>query len=788
MTITLSGCEPRPMAGYLKALGVFRILATQVDPKVTACWKDGVFVLSPSREEFDEAALVRFFRDEYAPTPFVAPWNKGSRFYTNDDAPDRILAERENPRFSQYAEIIEVIRSLPETPYLSGSVGDLIRQLKDIVSTFNNKKKIDEYNKIISSLESTTCSESSTPNKSIKLIENIRKKYSDDILNSNKEMLLQVWRSTMPDASLEWLDAAFSLSSRETKTSPFLLSGGNDGNMEFSLNFMQQCVSVLIDTKSEGRETRLRGALFAETVRGLPKTKMGFFAPGAAGGVNQGEGVEEENVRTNPWDYILMLEGCPFFATSASGREGYSQIGLSAPFFARLSESEQALQEEKDKTPKYEVWLPIWKNFARYTETRRLFAEGRASVERRRTSGHNDSSRDDSVKRRQARTGTDFARAVSTLGVDRGIASFERYAYLRRRGRSFVAVPLGSFKVRDERNVSILSETDEISSALRKYVRKLKSTPAALEEIRNRIENATFTCAQFPEPRHFGGLIRAYGRLEKYVALQNSPEKKPDRPFGGTLSPEWIGLCDDGTPEIRLAASLASITSSEDVGTIRTTLSGVDADNPRSWGKNSPLRRNGASFPDLIAGLLSRRLLDAARLGFQGIPLKANLAAGIEDVMLFLRGETDDERIEEYLWGFLWIRRPGTKNHEKEDDDDTFRSLSKKWNIQPSGRPFSRLYGLFKLLYHPNGACSTVFKREPRILPLLTAGRTDEALDLAVRRLCISGLKPLPLTIGEAVDPVRLAAALAFPLDNRTIKRMTKTVLAPQKDDNTRNA
>ena len=789
MTITLSGCEPRPMAGYLKALGVFRILATQADPKVTAYWKDGGFVLSLSREGFDEAALVRFFRDEYVPTPFVAPWNGGSGFFPNDehDSIERILGTRDK-RFLQYAKTIAMIQEIPEIPRAPKTIRDIVvflnemgsknseskkgREFLDLAASAANHPKsiadaLDiEYVKIGKKGKKNTKSKDSETLAWYKKVDKALNKCLLILRKAEKKKVISACRARLPDETIEWLDAVAVLSREGTLSfSSILALGGIDGRLDFSANFMRQVVRVLLDTDTETCSGWIHSSLFGGAVQNLPVTIMGLFAPGTAGGANQGTGVKEENLRVNPWEYVLLMEGFPLFAAAAAGRDGIMTQGASAPFSVEFSRAGFD-SEGKGEGTLNETWLPIWNHPSTFAEIGRIFAEGRACV-----------------GRRPARTGTDFARAVSTLGVDRGIASFERYVCLQRRGLSHIAYPAGTMDVRLRPKVSRLSDTDEITSSLDGFVRKLKSTPAALEEIMSRIEHATFRCAQFPEPRHFGDLIRAYGCLEKYVALQNSPEKKPDRPFGGTLSPEWIGLCDDGTPEIRLAASLASITSSENVGTIRTTLCGVDADNPRSWGQNAPLRRNGASFPNLLAGLLSRRLLDADRLGVPGIPLKADLAARIEDVMLFLRGETDDDRIEEYLWGFLWIRRPGTKKHG-EEDDSVFRSLSKKWNNQPAGRPFSRLYGLFKLLHHPTGPDSTVFKREPRILPLLTAGRTDEALDVAVRRLCISGLKPLPLTIDEAVAPVRLAASLAFPLDNQAVQNMAKAILALQEDEN----
>ena len=77
----LQGCRPRPLASYLKAVGILRILAEQRDPQAKGCWDGEAFILTT---ELDSSAVETFFCDEYAPTPIVAPWNGGSGFYLGD--------------------------------------------------------------------------------------------------------------------------------------------------------------------------------------------------------------------------------------------------------------------------------------------------------------------------------------------------------------------------------------------------------------------------------------------------------------------------------------------------------------------------------------------------------------------------------------------------------------------------------------------------------------------------------------------------------------------------------
>src|SRR3712207_9301805 len=75
--ITLRGCAPEPLIHYLKALGVLRLVAEQLDSGVRGAWHGDSFVLLTGE---GEEALLNFFINDYRPTPIVAPWNGGRCF------------------------------------------------------------------------------------------------------------------------------------------------------------------------------------------------------------------------------------------------------------------------------------------------------------------------------------------------------------------------------------------------------------------------------------------------------------------------------------------------------------------------------------------------------------------------------------------------------------------------------------------------------------------------------------------------------------------------------------
>src|SRR5690606_41339195 len=68
--IVLSGCSPIPLANYLKALGVLRLVAEQADPGARGLWRNDAIVLLT---RLHAEALERLFLEEHEPTPAPAP-------------------------------------------------------------------------------------------------------------------------------------------------------------------------------------------------------------------------------------------------------------------------------------------------------------------------------------------------------------------------------------------------------------------------------------------------------------------------------------------------------------------------------------------------------------------------------------------------------------------------------------------------------------------------------------------------------------------------------------------
>jgi CRISPR-associated protein Csx17 len=160
--------------------------------------------------------------------------------------------------------------------------------------------------------------------------------------------------------------------------------------------------------------------------------------------------------------------------------------------------------------------------------------------------------------------------------------------------------------------------------------------------------------------------------------------------------------------------------------------------------------------------------------------LAGRRVASLRAVDLFLRRDTDDERIkderlEELLRGLALIDwRNDVATGAKQTDA----------SVPPS---LPRAYALLKLLFLPEGKLSRArqaepvwIKHEPSIIPLLRAGRAADALEVAQRRLRSSGLVAFTDQFHfPDEDGARLAAALLIPISARAATSLAETVLRP---------
>ena len=269
----LEGCAPIPFSNYLKAMGLFRIIAEQKDPKITACWDNNRLVLNT---ELNEDEIIEFILKQYRPSPIVAPWSYNVYKTTIDKYEKMITSER----FKSYKETVD--------------------RVEDVIS---------EFCKII----------------------RIEKEFEKSNINpKTKPLFLRLCRNALPDDAIPWLDAVFALTGQDVKYAPILISGGNDGRFDMVANFLEKLKMLLDDNNADKSKTWLKSTLFGEIVK-LDDANMMGHNPDGAGGPNSGTGFEGKAL-SNPWEYVLMMEGTIMFGGSVARRQSSNTDKAVFPF------------------------------------------------------------------------------------------------------------------------------------------------------------------------------------------------------------------------------------------------------------------------------------------------------------------------------------------------------------------------------------------------------------------------------------------------------------------------
>lgn len=721
--VELRGCTPEPLMSYLKALGVLRLVSEQADPNALGRWDRDGFILESALNGED---LANFFLADYSPAPILGPWAGGSGFFGNDNRVAVQAIEKSScDRLACYRKTIGCVLRILEAEGLA-----------------------------------------------------------DKPTGPAKASLLRRYRREMPDAFVRWMDAAMALGEADEWFAPILGTGGNDGRLDFTQNFLQRIVDLKLheERPRPAALSLLRASLWGEPTAGLGKAAVGQFAPGRAGGPNATQGMEAGST-DNPWDFLLGLEGTLMMSAAAVRRLGVAATGRAAfPFTvsARPAGAAASSNEEAAEA-RGELWLPLWKRPTSARELHLLFAEGRAEL-----------------AGRPARDAVEFSRAVAGLGIDRGIHSFCRYGLFRRSGKSFLAVALERFEVPATRReaVDLLLSLDRWLAEFRRGANA--DAPQRLQAAARRIESKIFDYCRYGNRADLLGVLIALGAAERDLAVTGGQRggKQICRPIQG-LSAVWIDATNDGSAEFEIALALASIHGRPDAQArepslpVRANLEPVkQKKGVWVWDAAGPsVVWKGGSLVANMAAVLDRRLLDGGKpsIGFHQQVRTATVAR-------FLAGETDDGRIEELLWALALVRTASAR-------DLRFTSAE----LPP---PLPRAFALLKPLFLPwpirfdggrwrysrKDDDAVQIKLEPRVLPLVRADRISEACVIAARRLFVSGLRPMfgPSSSGgirevnaeieEGIDPARLAASLLLPMNGHEIDRLLRLVTRPPEE------
>ena len=750
--IVLRGCSPTPLASYLKAIGVLRLIASPdnsatgaaADPNARGWWEGDHFRLLTS---LDPDALAHYFLQEYAPSPIIAPWNGGSGFYANDnrDGFDPLTARSVAPRFHA------ISRAIRDAAHILRRSGVRVRPQ-----------------------------------------------------GAAKEKLVASLRAGLPDHALGWMDAALALSTG-LRYPQLLGTGGNDGRLDFTNNFMRRLVASgrspgLFDAASGSAWSHagplLEAALFDAPTPNLVRAAIGQFAPGSAGGANATTGYEAKG-SVNPWDFVLMLEGSLAFAGAATRRhEGRSGAAFSFPFTVRATGAGSGGIEAADEAAaRAEFWAPLWSRPTRPGEIEALLAEGRAVL-----------------NGRTARDGLDFARAAASLGVSRGFSEFERYGFLQRAGNQFLATPLGRRRAQASAGAGLAADLDRGGWLERvRRVGRNKESPASARNAIKRLEDAILglVASEAPPPR-VQSVLTALRGVVAWLSASPGHRAETGAP-PPALSFRWARKGNDGSAEFRVAAALASLGYRERLSAPSAPSGPAHAAPERTEGRPWPppmaahwapieeerffaghrawlpapsapvvVWRAGTLTRNLIA-VLERRLLEMSVRDRPDKPLAGAVAAGLPEVTAFLAGDFDDARCADLLGGLIWVRpdlypKQPTASNDRRELPFAYAALKPVFSTDEELRRAKPL------------EAGRPIPVPPGILPLLRSAagndsrRIRDAVHLGLQRARASGIPSLfdersrgalvAWLGGVAAD--RLAASLLIPINDLALKALLR--------------
>lgn len=722
----LTGCAPNPLANYLKALGILRLIAEQADPNARGAWRDESFVLATT---LTETKLDDFFLKQYKPTPLISPWNSGSGFLKENAASNLLKKFEKSPleRLEKYKEGIKAARSLCSE--LSAAKQAEVKIKNEVKIKQLSKEQRDELR--------------NDPDYKARL------NAAQLRLKRLKESFIPECRLHWRGLHLEWLDAAVILKPDLSTAFPSLLgSGGNDGNLDFTDNFRQRFAELfdLSDTNVDIFQTTrdlLSHALFGHAVLGTDSYAIGQYSPGVAGGANSTNGLDgEKNV--NPWDFILLLEGTLLFVSSASYRYKNNQsLSGAAPFqFAAQSIEKHFAAAAKDKKQPSEQWMPIWPRFASLKEIQLLFREGRAQL-----------------GRFTCKEPVEMGRAVARLGVTRGINAFERYGYLKRNGDSRFAVDLGRWHVSAQPRQELLNDLDTWLVQLHRKTRGKEASHSLVTAVKNLDEAILAATADATMPLRWQNILQAIADMDLIAARGGLDGKDPSGnrvkgPVLRNLRPGWITAADDGSPEFRLAVALAS-----QYGIRRHWLPVNQFGRLDDAGAPSVVCHGRDLTADCIA-FINRRLIEAAGRNSRALdqtPVRQDLCADLRDITVFLQGGLDLQRLLRLARGFMAI--------------DTKALKEEKIQIsRPEGSILiDDVFALFRLCLLPEHLKSDIPARAD-IFRRLFSGNLPDAARLAAGHLHAHGTtSPIQTAAGDAR---LIAASLAFPLSRFSLEKL----------------
>lgn len=714
----LKGCSPAPLANYLKALGILRLVGEQADSQARGWWEGEFFCLLTklSKEELEE-----FFLERYEPTPIFNPWGGRSGYYAG--------SSEKTARAALTA--------------IEGSKLDRLDTFKNAIS-------------VIRSAIAESGGE------------------KPDTEEAKRAMLTNI-RTRLRGAGSDWLDTVMADLGESFRGPAILGTGGNEGSGSYTAAFLAAIVECII---RRNWDQAIQPCLW--TASADLDAWDGDFTPPASGTAKKAKketvaGPFRQFLpsgKGSPWELLLCFEGSIVIQSGVARRSNTDQHRfLTSPFFfaplgmgaGSSSEMDEYVLNKGRKNPgRGEQWFPLWITPSTFAEIQRLFREGRCSA-----------------GRRAARNPLDAARAICGLGATRGISSFLRYGYLQRDNlATHFAVPLGRIEVRENSTARLVDDLSIWLDRLHRTARA-KNSPDRLKDSYRRLADEVFAALTHdPTPDRWQAILLAAADIESLQATGTALEAGPIPP----LRSEWFAAVDDHSAEVRLALALGSAAAGymrdgRPIDPVRHHWLPLEPGARRFKTADKRLvndPRVVASGRDLLrdlAAIVERRLIEGGMKGQRRLPLlpAPGCGARLDDLARFLVGSLDFDKLLGLARAFMAIKWDQWAREHTPQIAPTNEVPEEAWLAV-------RLANLAWPLYADKN-----IPGEPRIVRLLMSGDATRAVEIACTRLQSAGIRP-PLQFGvtDPATARLWGAALAFPI-HRSVAHRAAAILDPKK-------
>ncbi|WP_158230977.1 type I-G CRISPR-associated protein Cas8g1/Csx17 [Rhodopirellula bahusiensis] len=723
---SLTGCRPTPLAHYLKALGILRLVSEQADPSARGWWKNDVFHLATTLRRHE---LETFFNNKYAPTPMTAAW-------------------------------------LPRSGYSKGS----------------NHKKTRQF---LEPLIESTCSRFESFRMVASLMEDISHtdgfSIDDPASLRNMACILKA-RANGPRAFQEWCDTSIVFATEKQSYPAILGTGGSEGSGSYMANFYVALNATIIE-KLEGVEN----SLWQHTSPSLNSPLSLYLNRSNFNAGHFDSQIKQQcpwtYILAVEGTLLFKANATRRLSPELSSPVSGTNASMAAPFAVGNSCVGYGSSSQRDSKTKQsgslaggrgEQWFPIWNQPATLDELKAFFAKGRMTVGRERAKYATDAAR--AISRAGIEKGVEAFERYGYLqrnGDNHIAVPLGRFAVRSPKNQNLLdeAAPW------IDRLRRITTDKNAPTSLLRAF---RKCEDAIFRCVRNPIGNS-FLHLLIAMAEAEDQLISS----PKFAAEKNAwPIPWLTGPWMEEIEQS------EQSHEFRLARSLARQTTPYSKGTQQTPirehwvpLSGSYFAKGESGLTNGPQQcATGMDLSRATIEVMKRRLLMMHNSQLANVPLVLDReadACSLADIKAFVERRVDQKKILSTARALMALQFRSThdKNSGSQPESNSLAGLATYGlcRLAFSNRP----------IFVPQQDDVDV-KVSPTVFVRLANGDSPRAADLAIRLLSNAGLRPkVQLAVTSPTVSKRIAASMIFGLSRSSMTRIAMELTAPQMDPST---